>query len=316
MRTFISNVRNEVTERASRPLTQPDFVIDYHVNGLTYASDDTTILPRDTAGNISIEPSSSNLLVIEPILDKVTTASVLKVIDTSFQYYKFPVSTIESSNVDLDVNIDFATDTISTRYVIPYNEYPAGVPNDYARINTSTPTPWFTNGGETLSGFLPLPFTGDNQPKPYSFVVTRDTIDTLKAANKTIKFFIQAQFSPNNFSLNTGFRMRLRRSNSNVNTYKYDTLAELYTQTKGEYNSGDYPLLTLEYILNVNDLSDYDTFVIEVMSGNPAWCLGNGTIWNIDVIDIPFNGKTGVISISGKTSLLGVDDTIIIDGRV
>jgi hypothetical protein len=140
--------------------------------------------------------------------------------------------------------------------------------------------------------------------------------------HKTIKFFIQAQFTPDgadgppNTKLDTAFRMRLRRSNSNVNTYKNDTLAELYTQTKGAYNSGNYPVLTLEYILNVNDLSDYDTFVIEALSGNPAFGLGDSTIWNIDVIDIPFNGKTGVISISGKTSLLGVDDTIIIDGRV
>ncbi len=300
------------------PLSDPEIFSEYTTNGMTYRSDDNNIIPRDSAGSIVIEPTSNkNILVIEPIVKRITNNSFLKVYNTAFQYYKFPVATIETGNAELTVNIDNLdfVDTISTRYIIPYKEYPDGVPSDYARINTSTKTTWFTNGGEELEGFLPLPLTGPNQTKPYSFILTSDIIDILKSSNKTIKFYIQAQFTPDNQSLNTAFRIRLLRTNSNVTQYKNDNLAELKTETKGEYNSGDYPVLTLEYILDVNTMSDYDTFVVEAVSGNPAWCLGNQTIWNIDVIDKPVDDETGVISISGKTSLI-INGITVIDGRV
>jgi len=300
------------------PLSDPEIFSEYTTNGMTYKSDDNNIVPRDSAGSIVIEPTSNkNILVIEPIVKRITNNSFLKVYNTAFQYYKFPVATIETGNAELTVNIDNLdfVDTISTRYIIPYKEYPDGVPSDYARINTSTSTTWFTNGGETLSGFLPLPLTGPNQTKPYSFILTSDIIDILKSSNKTIKFYIQAQFTPDNQSLNTAFRIRLLRTNSNVTQYKNDNLVELKTETKEEYNSGDYPVLTLEYILDVNTMSDYDTFVVEAVSGNPAWCLGNQTIWNIDVIDKPVDDETGVISISGKTSLI-INGITVIDGRV
>ena len=300
------------------PLSDPEIFSEYTTNGMTYRSDDNNIIPRDSAGSIVIEPTSNkNILVIEPIVKRITNNSFLKVYNTAFQYYKFPVATIEPGNAELTVNIDNLdfVDTISTRYIIPYKEYPDGVPSDYARINTSTKTSWFTNGAQVLEGFLPLPLTGPNQTKPYSFILTGDIIDILKSSNKTIKFYIQAQFTPDNQSLNTAFRIRLLRTNSNVTQYKNDNLAELKTETKGEYNSGDYPVLTLEYILDVNTMSDYDTFVVEAVSGNPAWCLGNQTIWNIDVIDKPVDDETGVISISGKTSLI-INGITVIDGRV
>ena len=108
----------------------------YKANGLTYVSDNINIIPRNTAGDIIIQQSASmnELLIIEPMINNISTKSVLRVIDTSFQYYKFPVSTINviDDNVDLDIDLTadnpVELDNISTRYSIPYKESPDGVP--------------------------------------------------------------------------------------------------------------------------------------------------------------------------------------------
>ena len=103
-------------------IVDPQIFSEYTYNGLTYKSDDVNIIPRDSAGNIIIQPSSSmnELLVIEPVVKNITTKSVLRVIDTSFQYYKFPVSTISNNeNIDLNIDVDLTDiipDPIYTRY--------------------------------------------------------------------------------------------------------------------------------------------------------------------------------------------------------
>jgi hypothetical protein len=103
-------------------IVDPQIFSEYTYNGLTYKSDDANIIPRDSAGNIIIQPSSSmnELLVIEPVVKNITTKSVLRVIDTSFQYYKFPVSTISNNeNIDLNIDVDLTDiipDPIYTRY--------------------------------------------------------------------------------------------------------------------------------------------------------------------------------------------------------
>lgn len=295
-----------------------DLIAKYKTLGLTYKSNDINITARDAAGNIHLTPNNT-LVVIEPINTFIKLDSAVRAVDTQFNYYTFPVS-IETDAADLLLDIDLNqadfVDTISTRYIIPYQEYPDGVPNSYRRINTSYSSTWFTNGGEALAGFLPLPFTGGNQPKPYSFTLTPDMIDTLKSSNKTIKFYIQAQFAPADQLINIAFRMRLRRTNADANLYRNSTvIAELKTETKGEYNSGNYPLLTMEYILNINDIYEYDTFVVEVVSGNPSWCLGDNAIWNIDLIDNPtVYPNYGIQSISNNTDLI-IGTDVIIDGR-
>ena len=87
----------------------------YQVNGLNYISDNDDIIPRDDAGNIILTESGSNnpLLIINPVAEQITTKSILRALDTAFQYYKFPVSiiaTTSSVDLDLDLNIDLAVD--------------------------------------------------------------------------------------------------------------------------------------------------------------------------------------------------------------
>jgi hypothetical protein len=87
----------------------------YQVNGLNYISDNDDIIPRDDAGNIILTESGSDnpLLIINPVAEQIMTKSILRALDTAFQYYKFPVSiiaTTSSVDLDLDLNIDLAVD--------------------------------------------------------------------------------------------------------------------------------------------------------------------------------------------------------------
>lgn len=76
---------------------------------LTVTSNDINIIPRDDAGNISIETNSGTnpLLIIEPVATKINLNSVLKVLDTRFQYFKFPATTrvIDSPDVEVDLTL-------------------------------------------------------------------------------------------------------------------------------------------------------------------------------------------------------------------
>lgn len=94
----------------------------YRSAGLTYISNDTDIVPRDEAGNVTLQEGaeSNPLLIIDPVTEKVTTTSMLRVLDTRFQYYKFPVQVISSGsldlNIDLNLNQTVEQDIIYARY--------------------------------------------------------------------------------------------------------------------------------------------------------------------------------------------------------
>ena len=79
----------------------------YQVNGLTYASNIATVNKRDTAGNLSYQEGDDNaLLIIEPVRENVTTASVIKVVNTQFSYFMFPARTTVEAAEDFDLGID------------------------------------------------------------------------------------------------------------------------------------------------------------------------------------------------------------------
>jgi hypothetical protein len=296
-----------------------ELTAEYQINGLTYKSNNENIITRDAAGNIQIDNKYSDLLIIEPVKPVITLESALRVIDTQFNYYTFPISSeIDTTDLlDIDLNQENFVDTISTRYTIPYQEYPPGRPNDYHRLSTTQESAWFTGDANLqISGFVELPFTGPNQVTPYTFTLTPDMIDIMKNSNKTIKFFIQMQATPDpdpdDPSKDVSVELKLIRRNAEL--YRNPDLARLKTSSAGDYNAGDYPILSLEYILDLNEIYHYDTFSVQAVAGSDCWYLGNNTIWNIDLIDIPVDGKTGVVSTSSKTSLY-INGVTIIDGR-
>lgn len=93
----------------------------YERRGLNYISNNTNIIPRDDAGNIVLQSGAIDnpLLIIDAVTEQFTNASVLKVLDTQFKYFKFPARTtvIEEEPVDLDFDLDIQLqDPIFARY--------------------------------------------------------------------------------------------------------------------------------------------------------------------------------------------------------
>ncbi len=99
-----------------------DSTIKYQVNGLLAVTNDTAVVPRNEAGAIQIEDGATTpvILVIEPMIKRVTTKSALKVLNTQFNYYKFPARTALAEEPELDLDLDLAIleeiDPIYARY--------------------------------------------------------------------------------------------------------------------------------------------------------------------------------------------------------
>ena len=93
--------------------------LNYQTNGLTVISNNINIVPRDIAGNVMLHEDATNnpLLIIEPTTKKITTKSILRVIDTQFKYFKFPATTTIIDDLDdLDLNLDLDQDIVYARY--------------------------------------------------------------------------------------------------------------------------------------------------------------------------------------------------------
>lgn len=95
----------------------------YEENGITAISNNQNIVPRDAAGNITLQDEVENnpLLIIEPISLKITNRSALRILDTQFNYFKFPakIDILEEPDLDLDLDLDFSgleTDSIDPVY--------------------------------------------------------------------------------------------------------------------------------------------------------------------------------------------------------
>lgn len=165
----------------------PDFVPKYLEFGLTYKSDDTNIINRDDAGNISlVEDSELNqLLIIEPIVKRYNTNSLLRVYNTSFQYYTFPVTVTSTSTTDLNLDIDLTgitPDPIYARYK-PSSDF--------------TPAP----SGGTYSGIL-MDEVVDGLPKSDSgYTVSKEA----KSSGKNLRFRIKIAHRYNGDSPGTVF---------------------------------------------------------------------------------------------------------------
>ena len=93
---------------------------EYQRDGLTRISNNQSVVPRDANGNISLEENvtTNPLLIIEPMTTKITTKSMLRVLDTQFTYYSFPVSIeFDDASIDLDLNVDLQLpDPVFARY--------------------------------------------------------------------------------------------------------------------------------------------------------------------------------------------------------
>lgn len=151
----------------------------YKTQGLTVTSNNQNIIPRDGAGNIVLKENEQNpLLIIEPVATKITTDSVLKVIDTRFNYYKFPVTVIEttSNDIDLDTEINLETaDPIFARY---RPDQPIRIPMGAYQGDVPSPSPGFNFVEE-----------GSSQKLPGHYYITKE----IKDSGANLRFRIQIQ---------------------------------------------------------------------------------------------------------------------------
>ena len=156
----------------------------YIREGLTYVSNDTNIIPRDSAGNILMQEGSTTnpLLIIDPVTERISTKSALRVLDTRFQYYKFPVQVraISSGSAEIDLTDELATfetpdiDLIYARYK-PEDDYVAPVASTNFESSPFTGTAM----DEVVEG---LPQQSRNL-----YTITKD----IKNSNKDLRFRIK-----------------------------------------------------------------------------------------------------------------------------
>jgi len=275
--TVDSVVKNELLDPV--PLRQQ---AKYKTGGLTVTSNNTSIIPRDGAGNIILRENEQNnpLLIIEPVDTTILLESVLKVLDTRFEYFKFPVST--TAVVDQSAPItELLIEPEVIEYTFPISYDSQNQPNEFLRINTTDETTWFYNDGTTRSsGFKQLPFTGGNQSKRNGYTLTQDVIDTLKSKNKTLKFTIQTQVAYKTDNSTT--LIRLQRENVKVwRIWEYPEINAIAQTTNPA------PVLSMEYVLNINDLIADDFYVVEAVSTAQTNLYVDSAYWTIEEIDIP-----------------------------
>lgn len=302
----------------------------YQEQGITRISNNDSVVKRDSAGNIELQENKTNpLLIIEPIYKKVLNSSVVKVLDTQFNYFKFPVRvTGESINLDLDIDLNFETDNISANLTIPIPLDSNQQPQNTQKISTTFDSTWYYGDNAPNSkGYRELPFVGGTQPNANGYTITKEILESLKQKNKTIRFKFAVQYRTSANS-RTNFNTRLTRSNRK--TYNPLTLifnkqqnvtggsegdANPYGFTVPSNSASDYPYLVVTYIVNLDDTKADDVYKLSAVSGNAGVILAQNSYWDVDIVDIPDTTNEiyeNVYSINDDTAILTGDNQLVV----
>ena len=193
----------------------------YINDGLTVISNNKNIIPRDANGNVIVQ--SGSYVILQTNSFNISNSSMLEVLNTRFNYFKFPARTviddIPDINLDLDLQLDDPEaapiiDNVSVQLTIPMPLDSRSQPRSYQKINTSYASTWYyTDEGISSQGFKDLPFTGGQQPNVNSYTITKDILKTLQEQNKTIRFTIQTPYRTDPSEGLTTFTSRLTRRN-------------------------------------------------------------------------------------------------------
>jgi hypothetical protein len=299
----------------------------YQEQGITRISNNDSVVNRDSAGNIELQENKTNpLLIIEPIYKKILNSSVVKVLDTQFNYFKFPVR-IAGESIDLDLDLDLnipGGDDASVNLTIPVPFDAQNQPQNFQRINGVGPNTWFRNDEEDPGGFRELAFTGGTQPRNNAYTITETIFNSLKEQNKTLRFRVQTQYRTGETS-RTEFRLRLNRTNPKT-FHAFKTIELLTDQnvsgdTENEdnpngFSNNAYPFITMTYIVDVTDIKPGDIYTFSTVSSNAAsFILAQNCYWDVDIVDIPttsgiygasdnnIEGVAGVYAFSANTLL-------------
>ena len=160
----------------------------YQKNGLTFQSNNNSIIDRDNNGNIILNNNDENnqLLVIESATTKILNKSVLKVIDTQFNYFKFPATTriVDIDDVDIDLDLDLTVDQEAEDVI-------------YARYKPSENRKILSSQNATPSGILIDELEeGQIQKRPNQYYITKQ----IKESGADLRFRVKINFRYDSFA--------------------------------------------------------------------------------------------------------------------
>ena len=151
----------------------------YYKNGLDYISNDANIITRDDVGNIVLVEDAANnpKLLINAVTEQISTKSVLRVINTRFQYYKFPVQTVTENldlNLDLELDIDLEAALATVPVPLTPSTYKPSSNEQVVRVSKQS-------GDLQTIEAQPLDFSnvtqGPTQTYQDSFTITQELVD-------------------------------------------------------------------------------------------------------------------------------------------
>jgi len=240
--------------------------LKYKNLGITYVSNNPDIISRDYSGNILIANSSSKLLTIEPISENISLDSVLRVIDTQFTFYSFPVSikTVdESIDLDLDLNLQ---DTVFARYRpsadqrIPQESFSADEIRSGGDITNITFNDYSgIEFGEVLDGI--------SQRFPNSYTISKE----LKNSGVDLRFRIKLQHrydAPDASNAGVAFFSIIRASEQGLNrTFRtFENTSAVYPTIPGSINQYEVQNLEIDIVILNSEFEIGDQFNIGATS--------------------------------------------------
>lgn len=293
---------------------QPPFIAtniqeEYIEKGLTFKSNNKFINQRNAAGNLLFEENSQNNqnLIIEPVIETYTNKSFIEAVNTQFNYFKFPARVGVDSTLDLSFNMDFdiqdiGTDPITGFHVLNPKDASGADIGDYVTMTLSYPAP------PDLE-LMPIDKTLDGAAidKDLSaFVLTPAKIKYIKEGNKAIKIVAAYTGRPQN-NVNTGFVLALDRKMPVVYRNWPSNAGSLYQnrypnsyKTSANFGGGSsqdhdetYVSVNLTYVIDPNDMVEYDQYSFKTVAGNNAWYLRQSVKFDISIIDDPGPGGYG-----------------------
>jgi hypothetical protein len=236
----------------------------YQKRGITYVSNIPTVNVRDEAGNILFtEGKNSQPVIIEPITTRITTTSVLKILDTQFNYFKFPARTTtvdESLDLDLDLNLDLELELEDTAAAIESNS-----PSTPARYKPSANQQVVKANADTSQPIdLSVVTVGPAQTNKNSFTIAQDLIDSGKSLKVT--GVITTQYNDNSSS-EVGFL---------ISYTKPDGVTNKFTNAGQPGNNGTLYPNGINNNKKVSDEGIYETIIDYTIAAKSILDIGEG----------------------------------------
>jgi hypothetical protein len=248
------NIGNSIKESVSiiKDSIAVDLQVKYQNQGLTYVSNNVNVVPRNENGNIALQEGVDNnpLLIIEPTVNRITTKSMLRVLDTQFKYFKFPARTtvVDEDVVDLDLDLDLQSlDPVFARYR-PSEDRRIIASADYAGILMD----------EVQDGL--------SQQTENTYTVTKD----LKNSGADLRFRIKLQHrydAPSGFG--TAFFSLIRASEQGLERdYRtFENTSEFRPTVPGSINQYEVQNLEIDIVITNSEFEIGDRFGIGAKAG-------------------------------------------------